>query len=136
MYTNFNKNGLSNSTTEFDKPGINDTLLRREPSSADIRLTESEDRYHLELEIVGYIKEDFNFYITPNNDLVLTTAKSMKTTSSEKAESNIIKHSYCYASAFLKRTFRLPKNIVRNQIFVDYKNHILSIELLKLNPSV
>lgn len=101
-----------------------------------VQLTETEKEYHLELEISGYIKDDFNFFITVDNELVLTTARSNETSLTENKSNNVIKHSYCYPSAFLRKTFRLPKNIVKNEIFVDYKNHILSIDLLKLNPSL
>ena len=81
---------------------------------------------------MGYVKEDFNFYLTPSNDLVLTTDRSTPCEPPQEKNTNIIKHSYCYASALLRKTFRLPKNIVKNEIFVDYKNHILRIDLIKL----
>lgn len=130
MYPNRNSN--SNSLQTSNKYGINNSNVSRENEVSKVVLTESTEGYHLELEIVGYIKDDFNFYLTINDELVLTTEKSKPIDVQEVRDNSIIKHSYCYASALLRKTFRIPKDIVKNEIFIDYKNNILSIDLLKL----
>ncbi|CAH8285924.1 HSP20 family molecular chaperone IbpA [Mariniflexile fucanivorans] len=132
MYPHIDKTQRFNSSSSANRYGMYNSNFRKDTNPSDIRLTESKEGYHLEFEISGYVKDDFNFYLTPNNDLVVTTAKSKKTDSTEKVGNNVFKHTYCYASALFKKTFRLPSDIVKNEIFVDYKNHILSIDLLKL----
>lgn len=97
---------------------------------SDVKITETESSFHYELKIPGYIKEDFNFYIN-NKDLVVTTEKKeiKKAYSEGKKEC----HSYCYPSALFKRKIELPKKIVKDRIFVDYKDEVLSFDLLKKN---
>lgn len=106
--------------------------FKKSANLSGVQMTETQDGYHFELKIVGYIKDDFNFYIN-NNDLVLTTAKRSEPSSNSLMDNKGSKHSYCYASAFFKKTFHLPNDIVKDEIFVDYNNHILSIDLLKSN---
>ena len=92
------------------------------------KITESDTRYHYELKIPGYIKDDFRFYIS-GNKLVVTTAK--KDNIEESSKEIYPKHSYCYPSALFKCEFSLPKNVVRNKITMDYKNEVLSFNLFK-----
>lgn len=132
MNSNINKNPHVHDASETHVHGIDSADCSNEPHSSEVHFTETEDGYHLEVEIVGYVKDDFNFYIN-NNDLVLTTAKRRKNNSTIKIDSNTKKHTYCYPSALFRRAFHLPSDIVKNEIFVDYSNHILSIDLLKLN---
>jgi HSP20 family molecular chaperone IbpA len=111
----------------------NDTSnFKKSANLSGVQMTEKQDGYHFELKIVGYIKDDFNCYIN-NNDLVLTTAKRSESSSNSLIDNKGSKHSYCYASAFFKKTFHLPHDIAKDEIFVDYNNHILSIDLLKSN---
>ena len=81
------------------------------------------------MKIPGYIKDDFNFYIS-RNDLVVTTEKR-KGTPINQITNMVSKHSYCYPSAYFKRTFQLPLDIVRDEIIVDYKDEILHFHLYK-----
>ena len=133
MYPHSNSTKHFNSVSEFDKH--ENSIFSRETNTSGVHITESKEGYHLELKLPGYVKDDFNFFITANNDLVLTTERSKATDATRKV-GNIIKHSYCYASAFFRKTFHLPNDVVKNEIFIDYKNHILSIDLLKLNANV
>ena len=98
---------------------------------SDLRIKETDSSFHFELRLPGYIKEDFNFYINNNDCLVVTTEKRNKREASENVDSRSNKHSYCYASAYFKRRFQLPKNVVRNKISVNYKDEILSFDLFK-----
>tara|TARA_R110000868_G_scaffold88797_2_gene247452 strand:+ start:689 stop:1078 length:390 start_codon:yes stop_codon:yes gene_type:complete len=103
-------------------------------NTSDLRIKETDYSFHFELKLPGYIKEDFNFYINSNDHLVVTTEKRHKKEASINIDSRSNKHSYCYASAYFKRRFQLPKNVVRNEISVDYKDEILSFDLFK--PSI
>ena len=94
-------------------------------------ITETDFSYHYELKIPGYIQDDFNFYIR-DNDLVLTTGKIKKVEANENEDTKFKKHPYFYPSAYSKRHFRLPNNIIRDEILVDYKDEILSFDLIKL----
>ncbi|WP_372754980.1 Hsp20/alpha crystallin family protein [Mariniflexile sp.] len=133
MFPRINNNRIANSTAKLNKS--RNYNYRNDSNSSDVRLTETEDGYHLELDIVGYVKDDFNYYVTKNNALVLTTDRSSVPDANKKTEGSTTKHKYCYASAFFKKIFRLPYNVSKNNIIVDYKNHILSIDLFKLKPA-
>ncbi|MBU3822448.1 Hsp20/alpha crystallin family protein [Flavobacteriaceae bacterium XHP0103] len=106
----------------FDK--IHDLDLSEKTNKSPVKITETDKSYHFELEKHGYIKEDFNFYIS-KDILVVTSEKRKK--NPNKASS----HSYCYPSAYFKRRFNLPENVVRDKILVDYEDGILSFDLLK-----
>ncbi|WP_338358073.1 Hsp20/alpha crystallin family protein [Yeosuana marina] len=99
-------------------------------NASRVEITETDSSYHFELKMPGYVKSDFNFYII-KNDLIVTTEKSEVSETNEIDDNKISKHSYCYASAYFKRRFHLPDNIARDKIFMDYKNEILSFDLLK-----
>ncbi|MEW4925736.1 Hsp20/alpha crystallin family protein [Algibacter sp. 2305UL17-15] len=114
---------------------ISDPYLDKRTHPSDVKVTETKSSFHFELKLPGYIKEDFNFYVC-SDDLVVTTERSnikeMCTKESGANENDTHqRHSYCYPSAYFKRRFPLPENIVRDKISVDYKNGILSFELLK-----
>ena len=100
-------------------------------NASDLKIKETDSSFHYELKIPGYIKEDFNFYINSNDHLVVTTEKRNKRETVKNVDSRNNKHSYCYASAYFKRRLQLPKNVVRNEISVDYKDEILSFDLFK-----
>tara|TARA_R110000868_G_scaffold194178_4_gene439534 strand:- start:2166 stop:2603 length:438 start_codon:yes stop_codon:yes gene_type:complete len=95
-----------------------------------VQITETDSSYHFELKIPGYIKDDFNFYIS-RDDLVVTTEKRKEIKTNQATKNIVSSHSYCYPSAYFKRTFQLPPDIARDEIFVDYKDKILSFDLYK-----
>lgn len=90
----------------------------------EFKLKETEMGYHYEMEVPGYVKEDFRFYISGNN-LVVTTEKE-KNSATEK-------HSYCYPSALFKMKIPLPKLPVDKRITVEYRDKILYFSLYKLS---
>jgi HSP20 family molecular chaperone IbpA len=114
----------------FDNTSKYNQEFSERTNTYGVKITEADSSYHFELKIPGYVKSDFNFYIS-KNDLVVTTEKRVVTETNEIEGNKVLKHSYCYASAYFKRRFHLPDNIERNKIFVDYKNEILSFDLLK-----
>ena len=83
---------------------------------------------HFEMKIAGYIKDDFNHYII-NNKLVVTTERIGNP--NQITGTKVSKHAYCYPSALFKKTFHLPDDIEKDRIIVDYKDQILSVDLLK-----
>ncbi|ULC58504.1 Hsp20/alpha crystallin family protein [Flaviramulus sp. BrNp1-15] len=95
---------------------------------SDVKIKETASKFHYELKLPGYIKEDFNFYINNSNDLVVTTDKKY---GKSQEDNDGKRHSYCYPSAYFKRRLPLPENVVRNKISVDYKNETLSFDLFK-----
>ena len=106
--------------------------LDKSTNPSDTKITETDSSFHFELKIPGYIKEDFNFYLN-NDGLVVTTERSKNMEALENDRIKTKRHSYCYASAFFKRTFQVPVNVLKDEILVDYKDEILSFDLLKLN---
>ena len=97
--------------------------------SSGFHINETKSGYHFELRINGYIKDDFAVYINENK-LVITT-KSDEKNLNLTSNNNESKHSYFYASAFFKKIIQLPKDILKDDICIDYENHILSFDLLK-----
>ncbi|RED44915.1 Hsp20/alpha crystallin family protein [Seonamhaeicola aphaedonensis] len=110
-------------STQLNKIGLYSKSLKNE-----IKVEESDSGFHYELKIPGYIKEDFNFYISGNH-LVLTTDKSKCMLPDEVNRS---KHSYCYPSAYFKRIIPLPNKPIEKRITVNYENETLYFILYKL----
>ena len=104
--------------------------LREKSNSSGIQIEETDESYHFELKKPGYIKDDFNFYIGKNS-LVVTTEKIKGVSEGQIGENNVLKHSYCYPSAYFKIEFHLPNDIVKEEFFYDYKDEILSFDFLK-----
>lgn len=132
MYPFINKRkafGYNTSAANYDLYKSNRS---KNTNTFEVQFTETNEGYYLEFQIFGYVKEDFNCYIK-NNDLVLTTGRLDAASLDTIRETNTAKHTYCYPSAYFRKTFQLPKDIEKNKIFVDYKNHILSINLFKSN---
>ena len=103
--------------------------IEKRKDESDLRIHETESSFHFRLKLPGYVKEDFNFYVNGNDYLVVTTEKINKKTTLK----NTHRHSYCYASAYFKRKFPMPKNVVRDKISVDYEDETLTFELFKPN---
>lgn len=90
--------------------------------NTNLRIKETESTFHYELKIPGYVKEDFNFYVSQDY-LVVTTGRSKMNGVGNKNS----KHSYCYPSAYFKINIPLPSKYIKNEILVNYKNEILSL---------
>lgn len=99
--------------------------LDRSPKNTDLKIRETEAAFHYELKIPGYVKEDFNFYFEEDH-LVVTTDKSKN-----NVEATGSRHSYCYPSAYFKRRIAVPDVIKKDVAMVDYKDEVLSFDLLK-----
>ncbi|WP_445955652.1 Hsp20 family protein [Yeosuana sp.] len=116
---------------EYLNSNISDRDLDKRINKSDVKITETEIGFHYELKKPGYIKADFNFYID-KDDLIVTTEKIQNKKNYNKSEHKHTGHSYCYPSAYFKRRFQLPRNIVKDKILVDYKDQVLSFDLLKI----
>jgi len=116
---------------DYMKRYISNHDSNHESIKSDVKIFETKASYHYELEMPGYIKDDFYFYINGNDELVVTTGKRYKNIELGQVDDTNKKHSYCYPSAYVKIKFQLPRNIIRDEILVDYKDEILSFDLLK-----
>ncbi|SFD04652.1 Hsp20/alpha crystallin family protein [Algibacter pectinivorans] len=96
----------------------------------NLKVLETDSSFHYELEIPGYVKEDFNFYISRDNLVVTTDKSNLKQTNAGDEPKK--KHAYCYPSAYFKMRIPLPRKLLKKEILVNYKNKILSFDLLKL----
>ncbi|MEP3837641.1 MAG: Hsp20 family protein [Algibacter sp.] len=101
----------------------------RTNENPNLKVLETDSSFHYELEIPGYVKEDFNFYVSRNN-LVVTTDKS-NLNHDNKVDGIRKKHAYCYPSAYFKMRIPLPQKLLKKEILVNYKNKILSFDLFK-----
>jgi HSP20 family molecular chaperone IbpA len=98
--------------------------------SSKIKFNETNEGYHFELKKPGYIKEDFNFFISKKG-LVVTTEKMKNVYENQSIEHKKNKHSYCYPSAYFKMAFHIPNDTDKDEFFYDYKDGILSFDLKK-----
>ena len=131
----------TNAKNQFNNPAYNRRYRysKNEPFNRDfnrnenlsaIKFNETKSGYHFELKIPGYVKDDFYFYLR-GNELVVTTERSKKTQVNDMETNKVQRHSYCYPSAFFKRTIDVPDDIVRDEIFFDYQNEVLKFDLTK-----
>ncbi|WP_248722664.1 Hsp20/alpha crystallin family protein [Seonamhaeicola sp. ML3] len=119
-------------TTISPKPKLKDFRFKEttenQKQKNTLKFQESENGYHYQLDIPGYIKEDFRFYLS-RNQLVITTEKDSET---KKTKSDNEKHSYCYPSALFKMNITLPKKPVEKRITAEYRNETLYFSLYKI----
>ncbi|WP_370476623.1 hypothetical protein [Tamlana flava] len=97
----------------------------------NLKITETETKFHYELKLPGYIKDDFYFYLD-NGNLVVTTDKSKLSESAQEENLSKKRHFYCYPSARFKIKIPLPNKPIKKEIEVDYTDEVLKFDLLKL----
>lgn len=117
----------------FKNEFYNDNL-KEESNLSGVQIKETDESYHFELKKPGYIKEDFNFYIS-KKVLVVTTEKIKDLSEGQIGDSKAFKHSYCYPSAYFKMDFNLPNETNKEEFFYDYKDGILSFDFHKSKNS-
>lgn len=114
------------------KNEFNNDNLKEKSNSSVVQIKETDEGYHFELKKPGYIKDDFNFYIN-KKVLVVTTERIKHGIESQTGDSKVVKHSYCYPSAYFKLAFHIPNDTDKDDFFYDYKDGILSFDLRKPN---
>lgn len=114
---------------EFFKTNFDDWFTQKTFGSdtriAPVNISESDDKYTLELAAPGMKKDDFTVEVHGN---VLTIKGSVK--NEEKKEEKNYKYQEFYHSEFT-RTFELPKGVDTQKIHAQYTDGILHVDLAK-----
>lgn len=118
VYTPFNE--LFDSL--FKDSLVDDRVLTNVPA---VNISESDDKYDIELAAPGLKKEDFKINVENN---VLTISAESK---SEKKEENkkMTRQEFSYSS--FTREFTLPETADTNKIVAKYKDGVLNIAISK-----
>jgi len=90
-----------------------------------VNVAESEKAFHVDFAIPGFSKDDFKISV---EDDVLTVSGERKTENTEETKKYSRKE-FNYTS--FKRAFTLPQNVDVEKIEANYKDGILSLEVVK-----
>ncbi|PRP66751.1 Hsp20/alpha crystallin family protein [Nonlabens agnitus] len=94
-------------------------------SQPAVNIAETDERFHLEMIIPGFSKEDVAIEVDKD---VLTISSEVEEENEEKTEQFTRKE---FTKRSFKRSFNLPETVNQDQIQGSYENGILSIELPK-----
>jgi HSP20 family protein len=100
-------------------------LSARSTSMPAVNIREDEKRFTLDLALPGMDKKELKIEI---NEDILTISSESKQEREEKTE-NFKRKEFSYSS--FCRSFYLPENINKDNIEVNYKDGVLTIELPK-----
>ena len=106
----------------FNDTFFNDRLITRVPA---VNISESENKYHVELAAPGFKKDDFKLNLEGNN-LTISVEQSSDHNDNQK---NYSKREYSYSS--FVRSFTLPESADESQINASYNDGILRIDVAK-----
>lgn len=95
-----------------------------------INITDSEQQYELEFAVPGMTKEDFGIQIDTNDNLVVSTEKTVQPTEGKR----YLRQGF-RTSAF-RQSIVMPDDVNREKISARVENGILYIVLPKLKPEV
>ena len=106
----------------FNDTFFNDRMVSRVPA---VNVSESSDRYHIELAAPGLEKQDFKIKI---DDSILTISVEKQESYGDK-DRKFNKREFVYTS--FVRSFTLPEMAEHEQVEASYANGILNIEIPK-----
>jgi HSP20 family protein len=101
---------------------FNDRMVSRIPA---VKISETEDNYHIEMAAPGLKKEDFQLNLEQN---VLNVSVEQSADRQDK-QKNYSKREYSYSS--FVRSFTLPQSADDGQINATYTDGILRIDIAK-----
>lgn len=104
----------------FNDTFFSDRMVTRVPA---VNISESEDRYHIEMAAPGLKKEDFK--ISLDRDQLTISAEQQ----TEKDERRFNKREFSYSS--FVRSFTLPEMADQEKIEAAYEDGVLKIDISK-----
>jgi len=104
----------------FNDTFFSDRMVTRVPA---VNISESEDRYHIEMAAPGLKKEDFK--ISLDRDQLTISAEQQ----TEKDERRFNKREFSYSS--FVRSFTLPEMADQEKIEAAYQDGVLKIDISK-----
>lgn len=106
----------------FNDTFFNDRMITRVPA---VNISESQDKYHIEMAAPGLKKDDFKL----NLEGKVLRVSVEQTAGHEDNEKNYSKREYSYSS--FVRSFTLPEGADYNHIDAAYVDGILNIDIAK-----
>jgi HSP20 family protein len=93
-----------------------------------VDITETDDSYHIDLEVPAVAREDIKVSV---NDGLLTVSGERKSEERENGKAHRVERYY----GKFQRTFRLPENVSEDSIKATSANGILKLEIAKTKPA-
>lgn len=118
-------NNFDNLFTEFFEGEFNPRRLSGTSLVPAANVKETDGGFHIELAAPGMKKDDFKIEL--NEDLL--TIRTEKSESKEENKDRFTKREFNYTS--FVRSFRMPENIVAEEIKAHYENGILTMDIPK-----
>jgi HSP20 family protein len=106
----------------FNDSFFNDRMVTRVPA---VNISESADKYHLELAVPGLKKQDFKINLERN----ILTISVEKHNENKEEDKRYSKKEYTYSS--FVRSFTLPEVADQNRIEAAYEDGILKVDIAK-----
>ena len=106
----------------FNDTLFSDRMVSRVPA---VNISETENRFHIELAAPGLKKEDFKLDL--NRDSLSISVE--QSTEKDAKDKNYNKREFCYTS--FVRSFTLPESADENQIEATYNDGVLKIDIAK-----
>ncbi len=104
----------------------NNWMPKANVSAPAINVSETEKTFVVEVAAPGMKKEDFNIYLSDNDNLVISIEKKDETNDENK---KYLRHEFTYSK--FQQTLVLPDSVDREKITASVDNGILTINLEK-----
>lgn len=128
---NFDRNDLlSKEDNSIFKDFFNDEFLRKFEefdSYPKINVNEDKDKYTMEVASPGFDKEDFDLSL--ENGFLIISGVSKYEEENEDEDKTYSKKEFSYKS--FKKSFKLPEDVIENNINAEYNNGVLKIDMKK-----
>jgi len=97
--------------------------------SPRVDIKEEKEAYTLEMELPGRSSDDVNIELNHNNLTISSKKENEKDNKSEKKNQKFILRERAYSD--FERSFKLPEDVDKESINANFKNGVLTINLLK-----
>ncbi|MGM0378480.1 MAG: Hsp20/alpha crystallin family protein [Bacillota bacterium] len=128
---NFDRNNLlSKKDNSIFKDFFNDEFFKRFKefdSYPKININEEENKYTMEVASPGFDKEDFELSL--DNGYLMISGVTQREEENQDDDKNYSKKEFSYKS--FKKSFKLPEDVIEDEIDAKYKNGVLKIEMKK-----
>lgn len=107
----------------------NDWMERANATAPAINVSESENKYNVEVAAPGMTKDDFNIHIDQDNNLVIVMEKKLDN-KEENKDRKYLRREFSYSK--FEQTMILPDDVDKEKIGATVDNGVLDITLPKL----
>ncbi|MBA7614072.1 Small heat shock protein IbpB [subsurface metagenome] len=107
-----------------------DAVPSRNCSRPSVDIKEEDNRYLLEVELPGMTEKDIEVKIEDN--LLTISSRKVEEKKEERKNGYLLQER---RSAFFSRSFVLPKEVDKEHVSANFKNGLLTLEILKLEKA-